>query len=79
VTLGGTLAAGMLFTGGVGVDTITLGASTKAITTNDGHDVVVFRMHIPPVRPRPKVRLSKRTNNRFNKIVKLANKRQCLP
>ncbi len=39
-TFGSTLAVGTAFTGGAGVETITLGATTKAITTGAGNDVV---------------------------------------
>lgn len=40
VTITPALAAGVVYTGGSGVDTITLGATTKAITTGAGDDVV---------------------------------------
>ena len=41
VTISAALGAGMSFTGGSGADSITLGATTKAITTGAGDDTVV--------------------------------------
>lgn len=42
LTIGSTLGTGVTYTGGTGVDTITLGATTKAIATGDGNDVVTL-------------------------------------
>jgi S-layer protein len=42
VTITGALATGVTFTGGAGADTISLGATTKAITTGGGNDVVTM-------------------------------------
>lgn len=42
VTITPALATGVLYTGGTGADTITLGATTKAITTGAGNDVVTL-------------------------------------
>lgn len=42
VTISSTLGNGIAFAGGSGVDTITLGTTTKAITTGDGNDVVTL-------------------------------------
>lgn len=42
VTLGTTLANDVVFTGGAGAETISLGATTKAISMGDGNDTVTI-------------------------------------
>jgi S-layer protein len=46
VTLGAAFGNGVTFTGGAGVDTIVVGATTKAITTGGGNDVVTMSVAV---------------------------------
>jgi Ca2+-binding RTX toxin-like protein len=48
ITVTPALAAGVLFTGGAGSDRITLGATTKAITTGAGDDTVTMTVAVDP-------------------------------